>query len=162
MRPRTPLKFRFWSKVERAGPEKCWLWKGSRLKAGYGQIGSGGKYGRPFLAHRVSWEIHFGPIPEGLCVLHHCDNPPCVNPYHLFLGTHADNAHDREIKGRGNCAFGESAGAAKLTANEVIQIRETYAKGDILKKDLAKQYPVCAGQIGNIIRGKKWKHLFED
>ena len=86
---------RFWVKVVR-GPD-CWNWNGGKLVEGYGRFVDRGKY---VLAHRVSWEIHNGPIPEGLCVLHRCDNPPCTNPDHLFVGTHGDNARDRAAKGR--------------------------------------------------------------
>jgi len=93
----TGVEDRFWSKVQKT--ENCWLWMGARTKLGYGQRG-GRKTGRRY-THRLSWEMRFGPIPEGLCVLHHCDNPPCVNPDHLFLGTKKDNTQDMIAKGRG-------------------------------------------------------------
>lgn len=83
---------RFWSNVDRTGD--CWIWIGSRLPSGYGRIGGRG------YAHRVSWALANGPIPAGMCILHRCDNPPCVNPSHLWIGTVADNMHDRDRKGR--------------------------------------------------------------
>lgn len=93
----TPLADLFWHLVDKRGPDDCWPWQGS-LYVGYGRIKDGqrGRVG----AHRVSWELHHGPIPDGLWVLHRCDNPPCVNPAHLFLGTPGDNVRDMHAKGR--------------------------------------------------------------
>jgi len=106
--PRHPIADRFWPKVDKNGsaPEHCpelgpcWVWTGAHVPWGYGQIGlTGRKNGR---AHVVSWEMHNGPIPDGLWVLHKCDNPPCVRPDHLFLGTVQDNTADMIAKGRHN------------------------------------------------------------
>lgn len=93
-----PLADRFWAKVQKAGPDDCWPWLASRMPKGYGKLGIAST--TPKLAHRVSWELHYGPIPEGLFVCHRCDNPPCVNPAHLFLGTCTDNLRDMVAKGR--------------------------------------------------------------
>ena len=92
-----PLGDRFGTKVQSGSG--CWEWTGTRTKRGYGQLGVSGK---TKWAHRVSWEINNGPIPDGLFVCHHCDNPPCVRPSHLFLGTHQDNMRDMAEKGRGH------------------------------------------------------------
>lgn len=96
MRP-VPLEKRFWNFVEKS--EGCWKWKGAKFKGGYGSICK--SCARATIsAHRVSWEIHHGPIQEGMSVLHHCDNPECTNPEHLFLGTQSDNLRDMANKGR--------------------------------------------------------------
>jgi hypothetical protein len=99
MRATKPLTVRFWAKVEKAGPDDCWLWAGATVPNGYGKISRGGSSGL-LLAHRVSWILAKSEIPEGQLVLHRCDNRLCVNPAHLFLGTHGDNARDMVAKGR--------------------------------------------------------------
>lgn len=93
----TPLPKRFWKKVVKCEPNECWYWKANTYADGYGQISVKGK---PRQAHRVAYELCVGPIPEGLCVLHYCDNPSCVNPQHLYVGTHSDNMQDRAKRGR--------------------------------------------------------------
>ncbi len=88
---------RFLSLIDRTGPNGCWLWRGRFFRSGYGVFYQAGKYRK---TNRVAWEIFVGPIPAGLHVLHHCDNPSCVNPAHLWLGTHSDNMADKVAKGR--------------------------------------------------------------
>ncbi len=124
---RRPLEERFWTKVEKRGPQDCWPWTAATA-LGYGVIREGGHDGQMLRAPRVSWEIHHGLIPPDLCVLHHCDNPPCVNPAHLFLGTRADNARDRAAKGRTadpetTRRVGEANSRAILTEDDVREIR---------------------------------------
>ncbi len=111
------LLLRFWQKVEK-NPEGCWSWTATIDRGGYGSIGTptGLEY-----AHRLSWIIHNGPIPNGLFVLHHCDNPPCVRPDHLFLGTHQDNQDDRLRKGR---RIGRPPGARNGSHREHCQCVE--------------------------------------
>ena len=113
------------------------------------------------IAHRVSWGIHNGPIPPGVKVLHTCDNPPCVNPAHLFLGTQADNIKDCLDKGRANYGTlsGSDNGNAKLTETEVLAIREKYASGKIFQRELAKEYGVTQTHISYLVREKNWRYL---
>lgn len=94
----TPLPDRFWPRVDKSGD--CWLWTGARMKNGYGVVWLAEPIGRMGLVHRVAWELTNGPIPDGLFACHRCDNPPCCNPDHLFLGTVRDNALDMVAKGR--------------------------------------------------------------
>ena len=94
-----PVEDRFWSKVRKADGDGCWEWMGARVKTGYGQIGRS-RTRQLIATHRLSWELYRGAIPSGLCVCHRCDNPRCVRPDHLFLGTQADNIHDMVAKGR--------------------------------------------------------------
>ena len=106
-RPTVPLAIRFAAKVNRDGPcagrlGRCWLWTGMTFGFGYGMIGAGGRGGKMLVAHRAAWLLAEGPdsIPEGMCVLHRCDNPPCVRRSHLWLGTQGDNVRDAVAKGR--------------------------------------------------------------
>jgi hypothetical protein len=159
---------RFWSKVKIGLPDKCWEWQGAISSRGYGSFRRGDKICG---AYRVSWELTYGIIPSGLCVCHKCDNPPCVNPNHLFLGTHQDNIKDRSLKGRSAKTIGkyshehpeksrgERNGRAKLTERDVLSIRSKYASGEITQKELSNQYGVVHSVIGYIIHHKIWKHI---
>jgi hypothetical protein len=158
---RPPVAERFWMKVNRAGPihpvhGQCWVWSTGKSRKGYGQFYRGGS---SLLAHRTSWELHNGLIPDGLLVCHHCDNPPCVNPAHLFLGTVADNTRDAAAKGR--MVRGERMHTAKLTADLVIEIRQRHRKSS--RTDgvaaLAREFGVSSQSILRIIRRRCWKHV---
>lgn len=107
-------------------------------------------------AHRASWELHNGPVPEGLMVLHHCDVRNCVNPEHLFLGTNKDNLEDCARKGRMHP--GEKNGMAKLRADQVKEIKILLESGT-QRRMIAKRFGVHVGQIGKIARGEKWRHV---
>jgi len=148
MKPKS-LEDRFWPKVEKG--RGCWVWRGSHNMEGYGVLR--GPDQRPVKAHRVSWELHVAPIPEGMVICHQCDNPPCVRPSHLFIGTQAENQHDRNRKGRGN--QGARNGRAKLTPQQVSTIRRRYAVG-ITQQVLAETYDVSQKTISFIVRREHW------
>lgn len=155
--PTRPIEERFWSKVAKRGPDDCWIWLAGTNPAGYGLLHGNNNS----LAHRVSWTIHHGPIPDGMLICHHCNNPPCCNPAHLFLGSHTDNAYDMYNKGRkpfDNYARGESAGGAKLTNFKVLEIRNRYANGE-KQTHIAKDYGVTQSAVWAIVSGKTWRHI---
>jgi hypothetical protein len=172
-----PFPERFWSKVDKSGaipthhPDLgcCWEWIAARDWDGYGMFSIGI---RDVRAHRVSWELHHGPIPAGKEVCHTCDNPSCVNPSHCFLGSTQENTADRVAKKRS--AFGdrngmrrhpeivrkgESAAIVRLTAEQVREIRIEYAKGDTNTYILAERFGVNASTIQRIVLRRTWKHI---
>ena len=149
------LDQRFWDKGEKT--DDCWNWKGARFNHGYGQFWNGR---RPVVAHRYSWELHNGPIPDGLHCLHVCDTPDCVNPSHLFLGTHQDNMTDMVNKGRSrSVSAGEANRHAKLTEGAVRQIRKYHAAGGCTQYWLADVYGVNQQTISKVVNGKNWTHI---
>lgn len=156
-RPQRPLAERFWLQVQKAAPDECWTWVGA-LRGGYGVIGvpRPGLHHQQKIVHRVSWEMHFGPIPDGLCVLHRCDNPPCVNPAHLFLGTNSDNVADMIAKGRHK--HGDGMAGAVLSAVEVKEARALYSQGASLS-DLSRKFNVNYETIKSAVKRFTWKSV---
>lgn len=162
--PLTNAATRFWRKVDRSGPAACWTWTGALTSTGYGNFGVGN--GRTVKSHRYVWELTHGPLPGGLQVCHHCDNPPCVNPSHLFLGTQADNMRDAATKGRtkgwthghGSGLRGERHGQSKLTEELVHDIRARVRAGES-RKSIARSLGVVPSTIDNVVWGKTWRHV---
>lgn len=158
----TPPEIRFWRKVDKTGD--CWLWLGCLDRRGYGQFGI--TRSDTTGAHRFAYRQVNGDIPAGLHVLHRCDNPRCVNPAHLWLGTNADNVRDRCAKGRTRAgratlerrAKGETHGRVKLREADVLAIREASANGTE-NKALAERYCVSRAAITLIVKRKNWRHL---
>jgi hypothetical protein len=133
----------------------CWIYTGAINMYGYGHISLKRK---TYLAHRVSYSLFAGPIPQGMCVCHKCDRPACINPIHLWLGTNADNVRDRNLKGRNRCAVGEKQWASKLTDIKVKAIRILYANG-ISVEDLASMFEISRSRAHTVARGACWKHV---
>jgi hypothetical protein len=159
-RTKIDLIERFWSKVQKSSG--CWIWKDGTFDNGYGQFRV---LNKKVKAHRFSWEITYGPIPDGLKVLHKCDNPPCVNPNHLFLGTNKDNTWDSIKKGRFcidpnrfDHPCGEDHPLSVLTNEKVLEIRFLHKNGRS-KYSLAKQFNVVQDTITKVVNGITWRHL---
>ena len=158
---------RFWEKVDVRGEDDCWVWTGAKSPKGYGEFWftERGKHTR---AHQVSWILKFGDIRDGYGVLHKCDNPPCVNPKHLFLGTNYDNTRDRDAKGRRvqgrvylgkeHPQHGENSPHNKLTSEQVLEIVSLRSQG-MKNKDIASAFGVSCGIVSNIWNGRKWAWL---
>lgn len=149
MAARTLLE-RFEDKYVPVPETGCWIWTDCLNTHGYGRICA---EGRDKLAHRISWELHVGPIPDGLHVLHRCDVRSCVNYLHLFLGTNQDNVTDKVQKGRQ--AKGSANGNSRLTEERVIEI--FHAEGTL--RAVAAQYEVSQQQVSRIKRKERWGHI---
>ncbi len=145
----------FWSKV--AKTNGCWEYTSRPSRQGYGRVLWAG---REALAHRVSWTLTRGDIPEGKCVLHRCDNPPCVRPSHLFLGSQADNVADMMAKGRGKPArvLGEKHGRSKVTEKDVRSLRKRRHAGETVTA-LSASFGLSIAQVSRICRGLNWTHV---
>jgi hypothetical protein len=170
---KAPLADRFWSKVDTDG--ECWLWTGALNRCGYGEVRA---FAKKQSAHRVAWEITNGSIPEAQHVLHRCDTPACVNPDHLFLGSHTDNMRDMSRKGRSGptnhpermargdrngarlyperMPRGEQNSSSKLTWKQVREIRARWAAGGVHKAALAREYGISHSNLNFIILNKTW------
>lgn len=141
------------SQIDKSGD--CWLWLGGRDSDGYGIVRSGLSTRK---VHRVMWILTYGPIPDGMFVCHHCDNPPCCNPRHLFCGTPKDNSRDRKKKGRNNTQVGTARYNAVLTPKTVRQIRSLREVGTKLHL-IAHQMGVDTVTVWAVLHGKTWKHV---
>lgn len=150
---------RFWAKVAKGGLCDCWAWT-AETRRGYGRLRVGPKKGRKNVgAHRLSYVLHHGEIPDGLHVRHSCDNPLCVNSAHLLLGTHTQNMADKVRRGRMPDQKGEHNPFSKLNNETVRQIRELLAQGHISQNSIAKLFGVAGQTINYIATGKTWRHV---
>lgn len=149
---------RLWHKIKKVGD--CWEWQGARTEKGYGRLSINNRDKR---AHRVAWELTYGPIPQGLLVCHHCDNPSCINPNHLFIGTHQDNINDAIKKGFPNGwssggQSGEKHPQAKLNIITVKKMRELHKKG-MTERKLAKMFHIGRTQAHRVVARIHWKDI---
>lgn len=151
---RKPATDRFWAKVRKS--DRCWEWT-ARLDDGYGSLSIAG---RTMGAHRYSYELHIGPIPDGLYVCHRCDNRKCVNPEHLFLGTHQDNMADMYSKGRRPAPIGERNGFSKLTAEQAQAIHDM-RKAGATQTAIAAKFGITQALVSLILLGKSWRSVWE-
>ena len=145
------LRERFDIQHEEVSVSGCWIWTGTCSHSGYGQIKE--NY-RTRLAHRVSWEIHNGAIPEGIVVCHRCDVPQCVNPAHLFLGTMKDNVADMLSKGRGSDRKGDKHPNSKISNSEILEIIRLHKAGH-MGKEIASRFGISRGYVSQLINGKR-------
>lgn len=138
---------RFWSKVDVGLEDECWEWKAFKHPQGYGLFKWNGvaEY-----AHQVAWALTVEPLPPKVCVLHKCNNPGCVNPKHLYIGTHTDNARDRRGAGRQ---------PSKLSADEVREMRRLYESGEYSISQLGRAYNISSSAADAAIKGRTWKHV---
>lgn len=156
--------------IKFADGDACWEWGGKRFEDGYGKFSMPGNTRKTVQAHRLSYEMFVGPIPDGQLVCHRCDNPPCVRPEHLFLGTPADNTRDAMSKGR--MAVGEANPRALVTENDVLLIRHKYAiaplspngkrKRNGVIREIATAFGVSESLVRDIVFGKCWTHLLSE
>lgn len=156
---------RFWAKVNKDGPVvredlgPCWMWTASLRPNGYGQLKFAGSAGRK--AHRVSWALAHGPVPDGSSVCHRCDNPACVRPSHLFLGTQTDNMRDKVIKGRNVISRlrGSDIGNSKLSPDDVMEIRRLRNVEGRRLAEIAGRFDISYGTVSEIATGRTWSWL---
>lgn len=156
MKSKRPIEERFWEKVDKKSNESCWNFIGANNQ-GYGQLYV--SKGKKIRANRLSYEIHFGKISDNLVVCHRCDNPSCVNPKHLFAGSQKDNITDMHSKNRGNTPKGSNHANAKVTEDQVIEIRKLYSEKSMRIADISRLYNASQSSIDDIVHYKTWKHV---
>lgn len=172
--PKPSVAERFWTKVQKT-EHGCWLWTGATDLRGYGRFRGVGK---SCLAHRFSYELHYGPIAVGALVLHHCDTPSCVRPDHLYAGTQADNVRDMWGRGRAKITSsfrnnperaralramqktkrGEEHPLARLSESDIHQIHDLYSKG-LTQREIGKHFGIDQSTVSNIVTGRSWGHV---
>lgn len=155
-----PLEVRFWKRVKVSASQECWTWTGTIHTGGYGRLSLPNKGGSEF-AHRIAWTLKNGPIGQGLFVCHRCDNPPCCNPGHLFLGTLQDNVADMIAKGRNSLPplrRGEESHNATLTNAQVVEVKLALRAGET-GRAVARKFGVSVTVISMINTGRTWGHV---
>jgi hypothetical protein len=157
---RLPLNERFWSKVDIRGEGDCWEWQAAMASGRYGYFAVSN--GDMQYAHRLAWTLVNGLIPSGLRVLHKCDNPPCCNPAHLFLGSQQDNVNDMLQKQRGRWRRGETHHSAKLNPRKVRTIRSAVRNKLFSRAELAEIYGVSEVNIDRVVNRKIWRHVTDE
>lgn len=147
----------FWAKVDKCGPDDCWEWTASRNGGGYGLFWNKSRRTMD-VAHRVSYEMNVGTLPKdtamgavGTLVCHRCDNPPCVNPAHLFIGSQADNMHDRKTKGRNADHRGTRNPKCKLSDDQVAALRASFTGKHGDKMRIAREYGISSGYVSKLL-----------
>lgn len=150
------IKRRFYENVETSPESECWKWVGGKDARGYGIFRA---YGFAHRAHRFSWLLHYGEFPNEMLVCHKCDNPSCVNPEHLFLGTQFDNMRDMVNKGRNANVKGNKNPRANLSDQDVMEIRRLWDDDRVSPKELSKMFGTPKSTINKIISSDTWKHL---
>lgn len=163
--PKVTTLDRFWAKIKVGAPDECWEWQAATHSRGYGYFGIG--HGQNITASRFAWELgNAEQIPEGMWVLHSCDNPPCCNPAHLHLGTRADNMREMverqrhwAHRGLDFAHKGEKNGRAKLTEQDVVAIRDLHAKTRMPYSKIAPYFGVTRGIIRKVCERRSWKHV---
>ena len=150
----TTMEQRFLSKINKI-EDGCWEWNAFKNNDGYGKIRVAGK---TLARHRVAYELWKGEIPDGMCILHSCDNPPCCNPAHLSIGTRDENNKQRKERGRGrtNPHRGEACNSSKLTEQQVLEIR---AINNMSQSAIARMYGITQSNVFNIVSRKSWSHI---
>ncbi len=143
-----------WKRIDKGEDKDCWNWLGGCVGGGYGQISIGDKM---YLTHRLVYELIYGNIIEGLCILHNCNNPKCCNPSHLRMGTIEENNVQRDREGRRVIVFGEKCGTHKLTNIQVRKIRELYSTKNYTQTELGKRFKIDQSNISYIVRKKTWR-----
>lgn len=159
-----PLADRLWARVRKGAPDECWPWEGYARPGGHGQIGRGRREDGLVGTHVAAWEVtHDQRVPSGLVVRHTCDNPPCCNPAHLLIGTSADNARDAKERGRARGARGTRSPFAKLTTEQVGEIRRRYRpnghparREGTTPTELAREFGITTQYVYAIV-SKKWR-----
>lgn len=160
----------FLKRVVKSNGDGCWEWSGKRFDEGYGKFSMPGNSRKTVQAHRLSYELFVGPIPDGLLICHKCDNPPCVRPDHLFPGTSAQNTQDAIAKGR--MAVGEANPRATITEADVREIRRRYAAAPLspngkrkrngVLPGIAQSFGISYATANDIVRWRTWSHLTDE